>query len=144
MLRRTSLAQQEIQQLCRSHRPNRPALTSCPPSPGHTAWSKGSEGWGEIRHHGIDEPVDSERPLSVFGSGQELPDVILVDQAQWIDEPLRLPTSAVRVRDGSCDDGQRRAAMPRSVERVQTIARTLTSRDTVDIPSRNLGWLVSR
>lgn len=62
----------------------------------------------QIRHDGLDNPVDPEGALPVLGSGHEVPDVVLVGQAPRIDESLRARPRSVGVHQpdlAAADDG---------------------------------------
>lgn len=52
---------------------------------------------GLVGRFGRDDAVDAEGPLSLFGSGDQVPDVVLVNQALRVDEPLGLFPGAAGV-----------------------------------------------
>jgi hypothetical protein len=85
---------------------------------------------GRLDRHGVLDPVDPEGALPPFGTGDQVPDVVLVDQAPRVDEPLaaRAPlvySSRTRRRSmtaawsRSRSAGRRRSARPTARGRSQ-------------------------
>jgi hypothetical protein len=75
---------------------------------------------GRLDRHGVLDPVDPEGALPPFGTGDEVPDVVLVDQAPRVDEPLAALAGAAGVfepnpsalDDGGLEQVEKRRAAP--------------------------------
>ena len=69
---------------------------------------------GLVGDVGVDDPVDPEGALPAFGAGEQVPDVVLVDQAPRVDQPLRTAAGRCWCRSGGpCAGGSRRPAAGR-------------------------------
>ena len=76
------------------------------PTPRRASKSSGRSAGSSVTRLG--DPVDPERALAAVGAGDQVPDVVLVDQAPRVDEPLGALAGTVRRRPGGPSAGRPR------------------------------------